>query len=238
MEPARGRLRPPRPARRTRRAPPGRARRDGAPGCRHRPLSRRDGAVAGSRGRDKLWDLAERVYAVSPEDAVPYAEALRERGRRRLASLGIARAKGQKMPLEPVDVGAVGEPAVVDGVPGEWRIAPALLDTSFEPRAALLSPFDRLVYDRKRVLELFGFDYTLEMYKPAAKRRWGYYALPVLYGDRLIGKLDARADRDRGVLVVNALHEDGAWSPRERTAVQDEIAALAHWLGLRVAEPD
>jgi uncharacterized protein YcaQ len=58
----------------------------------------------------------------------------------------------------------------------------------FSGRAALLSPFDRLIHDRKRTLELFEFDYQLEMYKPAVRRRWGYFALPVLYGDRLVGK--------------------------------------------------
>ena len=76
--------------------------------------------------------------------------------------------------------------AGVAGRPGPAR--PAVLG-----RAALLSPLDRLVHDRKRMTELFEFDYQLEMYKPAAKRRWGYYALPILYGDRLVGKLDATA---------------------------------------------
>lgn len=65
--------------------------------------------------------------------------------------------------------------------------------------AALLSPFDRLIHNRKRIAEIFGFDYQLETYKPAAKRRWGYVALPILFGDALVGKLDAAADRDAGV---------------------------------------
>ena len=112
------------------------------------------------------------------------------------------------MPIEPVDVGETGEPAVVEGVKGEWRVDPGALGEDFEGRTALLSPFDRLVYDRRRAQELFDFEYTLEMYKPAAKRRWGYFALPILHDDRLVGKVDATADRKASVLRVHAIHED------------------------------
>jgi uncharacterized protein YcaQ len=136
------------------------------------------------------------------------------------------------MPIEPVDVGAAGEPAVVEGTKGEWRVDPAALDAPFEGRTALLSPFDRLVYDRARALELFDFEYTLEMYKPAAKRRWGYYALPVLHGDRLVGKVDAAADRKAGVLRVHAIHEDVRLTRTMTKAVQAELEELAAWLGL------
>ncbi len=71
-----------------------------------------------------------------------------------------------------------------------------------------VSPFDRLVHDRSRAVDLFDFEYTLEMYKPAAKRRWGYFALPVLHHDRLVGKVDAIADRKTARLDVHAIHED------------------------------
>ena len=111
---------------------------------------------------------------------------------------------------------------------------PDAVDAPFEGRTALLSPFDRLVFDRARTQELFGFEYILEMYKPAAKRRWGYFALPILYGDRLIGKLDAKADRKAGVFRVAAVHEDEPFTAEETDAVHSEIRDLADRLGLDV----
>ena len=98
-----------------------------------------------------------------------------------------------------------------------------------------LSPFDRLVYDRDRALDLFDFEYVLEMYKPAAQRRWGYFALPILHGDRLVGKLDAKADRKSGVLRVNAVHEDLPWEPETGEAVDAHLESLAGWLGLELS---
>jgi uncharacterized protein YcaQ len=188
-------------------------------------------AIAGRIGRERLWDLAERVYPSGV--AVPSAEeAERIKNERRLRSLGIARAKGTKMPIEPVVVGDAGEPAVVGDTRGEWRVDPAALDGGFEGRTALLSPFDRLVYDRVRAQELFDFEYTLEMYKPAAKRRWGYFALPILHGDRLVGKVDAIADRKASLLRVNAIHEDVKFTRAMTKAVQAELDDLASWLGL------
>jgi len=86
--------------------------------------------------------------------------------------------------------------------------------------------------------ELFEFDYILEMYKPAAQRRWGYYALPILYGDRLVGKLDAKADREAAELQVVAVHRDEPFSKAMTAAVDGEIADLARWLDLEVVPPD
>jgi hypothetical protein len=199
-------------------------------------MMRGEVAVAGRVGRERLWDLPERVY---PADIVVPSEddAQRIRNERRLASLGIARQKSTKMPIEPVDVGEAGEPAVVEGVKGEWRVDPAALGEDFEGRTALLSPFDRLVYDRRRALELFEFEYTLEMYKPAAQRRWGYFALPVLHDDRLVGKIDAIADRKTSVLRVDAIHEDVRFTRTMTKAVHAELDDLASWLGLKAAEP-
>jgi uncharacterized protein len=199
-------------------------------------MMRGEVAIAGRLGRERLWDLPERVYPAGV--AVPSAEeAARRKNERRLASLGIARQKTRAMPMEPTDVGEAGEPAVVEGVKGEWRVDPAGLDGDFEGRTALLSPFDRLVHDRVRALELFDFEYTLEMYKPAAKRRWGYYALPILHHDRLVGKVDAAADRKASALRVHAIHEDVRFTRAMTKAVQTELEDLASWLGLAAVEP-
>jgi uncharacterized protein YcaQ len=125
----------------------------------------------------------------------------------------------------------------VEGVKGTWRVDPSLLGQPFTGRAALLSPFDRLIHDRKRTVELFEFDYQLEMYKPEARRRWGYFALPILYGDRLVGKLDATADRKAGILRVNAIHQDLPFDKTMTAAVESEITDLARWLDLDLTRP-
>lgn len=181
-------------------------------------------AVAGRIGRQRTWDLAERVY---PPDIVivPEAEAAGRRDERRLRALGIAR---------PQLVGEAGVAARVDGSERSWRVDPDAIGLPFAGRTALLSPFDRLIHDRVRSEELFGFEYLLEMYKPAAKRRWGYFALPILHHDRLVGKLDATADRKARVLRVDAVHEDEPLDRSARDDVEQAIEGLADWLGLTV----
>ena len=193
-------------------------------------------AITARVGRERIWDLPERVYP--PDVEVPSVEQATLRlNERRLGALGIGRARTRAVSMEPYEVGDAGEPAVVEGVKGEWRVDPAALGDDFEGRTALLSPFDRLVHDRGRALELFEFEYTIEMYKPAAARRWGYYALPILHGDRLVGKLDAAADRRASILRINAIHEDVPFTRAMRTAVRGEIESLAAWLGLGVEAP-
>ncbi|GAA3628727.1 winged helix-turn-helix domain-containing protein [Microbacterium awajiense] len=193
-------------------------------------------ALAGRDGRERLWDLSERIYPPD-EELLSDEDAAHRRAQRRLGALGIARPKAPKQPVEPFDVGEAGEPAVVDGVEGPWRVDPAQLaqDDARAGRTVLLSPFDRFVFDRARAVDLFGFEYILEMYKPAAKRRWGYFALPILHDDRLVGKLDAKADRKAAVLRVNAIHEDERFTEEVAAGVDAAIADLADWLGLERA---
>ncbi|KRC50408.1 hypothetical protein ASE16_05060 [Leifsonia sp. Root227] len=186
-------------------------------------------ATAGRIGRQRTWDIAERVYP-SGIAVVPEEEAKGIRDAARLRSQGVSRA---------AMVGDAGEPVEIEGSSRLWRVDPAALDAlgsgrAFTGRTALLSPFDRLIHDRVRTLEVFEFEYLLEMYKPAAKRRWGYFALPILHGDSLVGKLDATADRKAGVLRVAAVHEDTPFTRSTRSAVDAEIADLADWLGLAV----
>lgn len=188
-------------------------------------------AITGRQGRQRIWDLAERVYPTNTP-AVPAEEAFRLRDTRRLRALGIARARGTAIPIEPAFVGDGGEPATVEGVRGEWRVDPEALGKPFEGRTALLSPFDRLIHDRTRALDLFDFEYTLEMYKPAAQRRWGYFALPVLHHEQLIGKVDAAADRKTSTLKVHAIHQDVPFTRAMTTDVHAELEALASWIGL------
>ncbi len=192
-------------------------------------------AISARIGRQRLWDLAERVY---PADTpvVPADEARRIRDERRLRSLGIARPTGTAVPVDSNTVGEAGEPATVEGVRGTWRVDPEQLGKPFEGRTALLSPFDRLTYDRKRAIELFDFEYVLEMYKPEAKRRWGFFALPILHHDRLVGKLDATADRKSSIFRVSAIHQDIPFGRDITKAVDAEIEALAAWLGLEAIE--
>jgi uncharacterized protein YcaQ len=184
--------------------------------------SRGQVAVAGRRGRHRLWDVAERVYPAGTE-MVPAENARRIRDERRLRALGVARPKG---------LGDAGVPVEIEGTTGEWRVDSDATAEGFEGRTALLSPFDRLTHDRVRAVELFDFEYTLEMYKPKAKRRWGYFALPVLHQDRLVGKVDVAADGKASVLHVHAVHRDVRFTKAMTAAVDAELEALAAWLGL------
>jgi uncharacterized protein YcaQ len=154
-------------------------------------------AVVGRRRGQRLWDLSARWY---PETGtVPLREARRELEAQRFRSVGVR--------LEN----------------GEWRAHPDVSDDPVADRATVLSPFDRLVYDRDRAEALFGFRYRLEMFVPAAKREYGYYVLPLLVGDRLVGRAEPRFDRRTGKLEVL-----GAWGDTSR--LDDALAGLEPFL--------
>jgi uncharacterized protein YcaQ len=182
-------------------------------------------AVSGRDGNERRWELADRVLPVDLP-RITQADADRITARRRLRAMGVVRAGSQ------FDVGEEGLETAIDGVRGRWRVDPELLDRPFHGRTALLSPFDRLVYDRKVTQALFGFEHHLEMYVPAAKRRWGYYVLPALNGERLVGRVDAKADRKEGVLRVPALHLEDSSTADDQAAIEAELGELAAWLKL------
>ncbi|MGO4535061.1 DNA glycosylase AlkZ-like family protein [Leifsonia sp. 2MCAF36] len=190
-------------------------------------------AVIGRDGRHRRWDLAERVY---PRDLPEYEEDEAERmlNERRLQAVGIAK---QRSPWSPV--GDAGEPAVVEGMRQKWRVDPealAALENDSGGRAAFLSPYDGMLFDRPRLRELFEFDYVLEQFKPKPQRKFGYFAHPILMGDRFVGMLDAEVDRERDELKVTAVHEFAPFDDDEHDMVRAEIADLGRWLGVGIPE--
>jgi len=105
----------------------------------------------------------------------------------------------------------------------------------WEPRVSLLSPFDNLFCDRTRTKLLFNFDYTIEIYTPASKRKFGYYVLPILYGDKFIGRLDPLMDRKNGKLIIKAVHAEPR-APRDKDTsreIRDSVKQLSEFLGAR-----
>lgn len=207
------------------------------------------GTIVGWRNPafERVYDVPERVLpadvlaAPTPGDA----DAERELVAISLAALGVATAGdvadyfrlkvGQVRPhlaelveagdATPVDVEGWTEPAY----------APAGADPGAPRRqhATLLSPFDSLIWDRKRTTRLFGFDYRVEIYVKAANRVHGYYVLPLLLGDELVARFDLKADRRGGALLVRAAHIEPEADPEEvAAAAAGELVLLATWLGL------
>ncbi|MGA7149244.1 MAG: crosslink repair DNA glycosylase YcaQ family protein [Microbacterium sp.] len=189
-------------------------------------------AIVGREGRHRRWDIAERVY---PQGLPQYDET--EAGsmleERRLQAAGLAK---QKSPW--TGSGTAGEPATVEGSRWTFRVDPAALaalDEDDGGRVALLNPYDSALFDRPRLAEVFEFEYVLEQFKPAPQRVYGYFAHPILLGDRFIGMLDAEVDKRNEVLRVNAIHEFLPFEPEESEMVRAEIMDLGEWLGMPVA---
>jgi uncharacterized protein YcaQ len=205
-------------------------------------------ALAGRRaGSDRLYDLAERVFPDHVRNApTPDAPtARRELVRRAAAALGVATAADladyfqlkttdtKVAARDLVDAGEL-EAVTVEGWKGLAYVAPSSKPGRNDD-ARLLGPFDSLTWSRDRTRRLFGFDFSFEIYVPEAKRRFGYYVLPVLLGGRLVGRVDLKADRARGALVAVAIfQEPGATLPRD--ALTAELERMASWLGLERVE--
>ena len=187
-------------------------------------------AVVGREGRHRLWDLAERVYPQNPPE-YELEEAERMLDERRLQAAGIAK---QKSPW--TRVGMAGEAAVVEGSSWKFRVDPeaiAALDDDPGGRVAFLNPYDGMLFDRPRLKEIFEFEYVLEQFKPKPQRKFGFFAYPILMGDRFVGMLDAAASDDK--LTVNAVHEFLPFDAEEDEMVRAEIAGLAEWLQVDVS---
>ncbi len=207
-------------------------------------------AIAGRHGFERRYALAEQVIpAHALHAAVPRAEAVRELIRRAARACGIATAADLadywRLRDRPAVLRAIGElvdagelhPVHVDGWTSAGRPAKAWLHArAAVPRrvqaAAILTPFDPLVWFRDRAQRLFGFEYRIEIYTPAAQRRFGYYSLPVLVGDKLVGRIDLKADRPASRLLVQAAWWEHGAPEHAAELLGAELRAAAAWQGL------
>jgi uncharacterized protein len=218
--------------------------------------------VAGRSGIQKLFALADGWFPEwTPRRPISEREVIRRAAQRSLRALGVATARhiknhftaGRYRSLPQVLAqlereGLIEQVHVVEdgtGSPGQWFVhaedlplIEGLQAGEWAPRTTMLSPFDNLIIDRARTESLFGFRYRMEIYVPKEKRQYGYYVLPILHGDRLIGLVDPLMDRKRGTLVVNAVHAD-ADAPTSLTAgrsIASAIEDLAKFLGAQDVE--
>jgi uncharacterized protein YcaQ len=198
-------------------------------------------AVVGREGQERIWDLAERWLpadksSLSPKDVARMImeRQLRSRGIAKPSQLGFGfagRPPGWESLLQDVIREGTAIPVKAEGLKGIWYAHKEILDREFQPRTTLLSPFDRLIGNRQRTQELFDFNYRLEIYVPPTKREFGYYVLPILHGDRLIGRIDPLFDRSSGELRVKAVYAEKQAEPQTGAPIARAISELATWLG-------
>ena len=154
--------------------------------------------VAGRVGKQRLWDLGERVFP--PSETLPPREAQRQLELDRQRSLGVWLERGV------------------------LKVHPDVPDDPVPNRITFLSPFDRLVHDRDRAEHLWGFRYRLEMYVPKEKREYGYYVLPILRGDRVVGRIDVEHVRKEKTLRVNGVWWEDGVRPVSLTPALNRLA--------------
>ena len=219
--------------------------------------------VAGRTGQERLWDLTERcVPARALASSAPPTKLIRDATIRALRALGVGTTKqiSEMLPgaVRPqvlratLSLARSGEFVPVrvvteDGtLKGSWYVLAAdaeripSLERSWSGRTTFLSPFDTLIRDRARTLALFGMRYFIEIYVPPAKRQYGYFAMPILHDDELIGMIDPRVDRAKDTFLVNAVHlQPGVKRDRSTgQAIARALDGLAQFTGVsRVAIP-
>jgi uncharacterized protein YcaQ len=211
--------------------------------------------AAGRAGNEKLWDLAERCLPEDvPREELPDGEVVRRAAVRALRALGPATPRhvrqyfmresypGLEQRLAELQAAGMVVPVQVVGpdgpLRGEWLLLSELLPLAeelagggFRGRTTLLSPFDNLICNRERTLALFGFRCKLEIYVPKEKREWGFYVLPIVHGDRLIGRADPRVDRATRTLHIQALHAEPGAPRTAAPAIAKAIDQLARFAG-------
>lgn len=215
--------------------------------------------VSSRKGLTKLWDLRERCLPEwTPRDDLSWPETVSRAAQKSLKALGAGRVRhierhftrsnypGLEEALEKLESEHLIQRIEIeengDTWPGSWYIhvqALASLDRieagEWKPRTHILSPFDNLICDRGRTEQLFDFHYRIEIYVPKAKRQYGYYVMPVLRGDRLIGRIDPKLDRKAKKLVVNNVYAepDAPMNLETGRDVAGSIRDLAGFLGVK-----
>ncbi|MCA1855174.1 winged helix DNA-binding domain-containing protein [Massilia oculi] len=207
--------------------------------------------IARRHNFQRIYDLAERVHPVWHDSQMPSIEEVRRRFvLHTVRALGLARAawipdyhRSRRPHPDPdalVEQGLLlrgrvagwDEPVYIH--PDHATLARQAMAGALAPRlTTLLSPFDPIVWDRRRALELFGFDYRLECYTPAAQRRYGYFTLPILHRGGLVGRVDAKAHRKEGLFELRSIHlEPGARTSARLVAdVAGALRRCAQWHG-------
>jgi hypothetical protein len=202
-------------------------------------------AISRREGSQRVWDLFERVLPVDDTEPLPDEIVAIETMERQLRARGFAdpkfgsaldyRLPAREIGLESLTADGIAVPVAVEGLPGEWLAHAGLLaaldGVDWQPRTTLLGPFDPLIGDRERTEALFDFRFRNEIYVPASKREFGYYVMPILHGDRLIGRIDPAFDRKRRILDVKSVYSEPDAPAEAWPAVNDAIQELGAWLG-------
>ena len=202
-------------------------------------------AITRREGSQRVWDLFERVLPVDDDEPLPDEIVAIETMERQLRARGFAdpkfgtaldyRLPAREIGLESLTADGIALPVTVEGLPGEWfahaELLAALDGGGWQPRTTLLGPFDPLIGDRERTEALFDFRFRNEIYVPASKREFGSYAMPILHGDRLIGRIAPAFDRKQRILHVKSIYSEPDAPAEAWPAVNEAMEELVAWLG-------